>query len=247
MGIKVGYLTDVHLRKEVSGTSDVEKRHSRKMAELLPRALTRIAQKSPDMMVCTGDLLDLPRGPGVVQDLKFCKELFDDCGIPYIVLPGNHDPLPEDFYRVFPIPQRRMIVNNAELISFHEDACYNGEHSSRRSDQSLRTMDDLLIRANCHPEVTLVLQHYVVYPALNKGYPYNYQNDSAIRNILEQSNRPILSISGHYHPGIPSTKKNGVSYFIGRSFCEEPYPCYIINTSRERTFIEKFELGRATL
>ena len=117
MGIRIGYLTDVHLRKHVLGTSSIEKRHCREMAELLPRALNRIARESPDVVVCTGDLLDVPAGPGVVQDLQFCKEVFDDCGFPYLVLPGNHDPLPHDFYQVFPKPQRNVMINASELIS----------------------------------------------------------------------------------------------------------------------------------
>jgi hypothetical protein len=217
------------------------------MAELLPRALNRIARESPDVVVCTGDLLDVPAGPGVKQDLRFCKECFDDCGFPYLVVPGNHDPLPDDFYRVFPKPQKKVILNNCELVSFQEDACFDGEQASRRSEQSLREMANLLRWSNGCPEVTVLIQHYVIYPDLNKeGYPYNYQNDSAIRSILEQSNRPILSISGHYHPGIPLKQKNRVSYFIGRALCEAPYTCTIINASRNGIFIEELELGKAT-
>lgn len=246
MGIRIGYLTDIHLRKEVSGTSPIKIRHCREMAELLPDALTRICRKSPNMIACTGDVVDVPTGPGVIQDLRFCKELFDDCAIPYLVLPGNHDPLPDDFYRVFPRPQKTVMLNMCHLISFHEDACFNSEQSSRRSDQSLRAMDDLLIWANCRPEVTLLFQHYVVYPNHNNGYPHNYQNDGEIRSILERSDQTILSISGHYLPGIALTQKNGVSYFAGRAFCEVPYTCYIINASKNGIFIEELEIGKVT-
>ena len=245
MGMTVGYLTDIHLRKEVPGTSIMEARHCREMAELLPRALARMCRESPDMIVCTGDVVDVATGPGAAQDLRLCKKFFDDCGIPYIVLPGNHDPLPDDFYRIFPAPQKRLLLNNCELISFHEDACFNGEESSKRSERSLHAMEDLLIGANLRPEATLLFQHYVIYPDHNEGFPHNYQNDDDIRIILERSDRRLVSISGHYHPGIPMTKKNGVSYFAGRAFCEPPYTCYIIRTSGGQTTIEGLELGKA--
>jgi hypothetical protein len=215
------------------------------MAELLPRAINRIVRESPDVIVCTGDLLDVPAGPGVVQDLKFCKEVFDDCGFPYLILPGNHDPLPHDFYQVFPKPLRNVKINTSELISFHQDACFDGEQASTRGEQSLREMEELLGRSNGCREVTVLIQHYVIYPDLNNaGYPYNYQNAGAIRAILEQSNRQILSISGHYHPGIPLQQKNCVSYFIGRALCEAPYTCYMIDAARNGFLIEELALGK---
>lgn len=247
MGMTIGYLTDIHLRKEVPGTSVMEARHCRKMAELLPKALARICRQSPDMIVCTGDVLDVAAGPGAAQDLRLCKELFDDCGIAYVVLPGNHDPLPDDFYRVFPVPQERILLNNCELISFYEDACFNGEQSSKRSERSMHVMVDLLIEAKCRREATFLFQHYLIYPEHNEGFPHNYQNDGDIRSIMERSDRRLVSVSGHYHPGIPMTNNGGVSYFAGRAFCEPPYTHYIISTSRGETIIEELELGGAEL
>ena len=244
MGMTIGYLTDIHLRKEVSGTSSIEKRHTRDMTKLLPVALAQMCRESPDMIVCTGDVLDVPTGPGVVQDLKLCKKFFDDCGTPYVVLPGNHDPLPDDFYRVFPVPEKRLLLNNCELIFFHEDACFNGEQSIKRSERSLHEMADILMRTKSCPETTLLFQHYVIYPDYKEGYRHNYQNDDKIRNILEQSNRRLLSISGHMHSGIPMIQKNGVSYFAGRAFCEAPYTCYIINISGNEIVVKEFEMEK---
>lgn len=239
---KIGYLTDIHLRKEVHGTSAITTRHCRKMAELLPLCLAGMCRESVDMIVCTGDVVDCPSQPEVIQDLKFCKKLFDDCCVPYTVLPGNHDPLPDDFYRIFPKPDKKVMLNNCELITFYEDACFNGEPASRRSKRSLHEMKEFLIQTECSAEATVLLQHYVVYPEHNETYPHNYQNDGEIRNIMERSNRLLFSISGHYHPGIPMTQKNGVSYFAGRAFCEEPYAFYIISFSRNETFIEEREI-----
>lgn len=46
------------------------------MAELLPNALALMCRKSPDMIVRTGDVLDVDSGPGVDQDLKLGKTFF---------------------------------------------------------------------------------------------------------------------------------------------------------------------------
>lgn len=244
--LTIGYITDIHLREKIPGTSAIEIRHCRKMAKLLPIALARMSRELPDIIVCTGDLLDVARGPGVTEDLSLCKKLFDDCSTPYLVLPGNHDPLPDDFYRIFPVPPKTLSLNNCELISFHEDACFNTQESSKRSERSLRKMEELLIRVNFRPESTLLLQHYLIYPEHNEGYPHNYQNADDIRIILERSDQQLLSISGHYHPGIPMTKKKGVAYFAGRAFCEPPYTCYIISISSKQILIKALELGMST-
>jgi hypothetical protein len=215
------------------------------MAELLPEALEVLRQRSPDLIVCTGDLVDIPEGPGVFEDLRFIRQQFGNCGVPYLVLPGNHDPLPDDFYRAFPRPQKALEVNGCTLVSFHEDACLAGEQACRRSDQSLSEMEDLLIDADGIPEATILFQHYVIYPDHSEGYPYNYQNDGEIRRILEQSNQNILSISGHYHLGIQLVHENGVSYFAGCAFCEAPYTCYLIEASGEGSSIEPIEMRKA--
>lgn len=217
------------------------------MVELLPEALEALRQHSPNLIVCTGDLVDIPERPWVFEDLRFIRQQFADCGVPYLVLPGNHDPFPKDFYRLFPGPQKAQTVNGCMLVSFHEDACLEGEQASRRSDQSLDEMEELLMPADHHPEVTALFQHYVIYPDHSEGYPHNYRNAAEIRRIVEQSEHNILSISGHYHPGIPLVQENGVSYFAGRAFCEAPYTCYLIEASASGITIEPIEMRKAGL
>jgi len=245
MGIKIGYLTDIHLRRAVPGTSPIEIRHCRAMPERLPEALDRLRGAAPDIILCTGDVLDLPEEPGASSDLRFARQLFDDCGAPYLVLPGNHDPFPDDFYRVFPTPQKRLAIEDCELISFYEDACFDGELASRRSEQSLQAMREHLVGAKHRPTFTLLLQHYVIYPDHSQGYPHNYQNDADIRRVMEGSNRPLFSISGHYHPGIPLTQHKGVTYFAGRAFCEAPYPFYLIGVTADGIFVQQLQLEEA--
>ena len=52
----------------------------------------------------------------------------------------------------------------------------------------------------------------------------------------------ILSISGHYHPGVAPIESDGVSYLVGRAFCEAPYG-YAIITLEGRAFrVEQYDL-----
>ncbi len=94
--------------------------------------------------------------------------------------------------------------------------------------------------------LTIIAQHYVIYPEYNQGYPHNYQNDAAIRQVMARSPHTILSISGHYHHGIPLTRHDGVCYFGGQAFCESPYPYYIISVEGTEFSIQDCQMLEQT-
>jgi hypothetical protein len=116
------------------------------------------------------------------------------------------------------------------VVSFGDDACPEGEIRAIRTEETLRFMRDTL--GHQPPDVTLTLlaQHYVLFPEhTGAGYPHNYANDAAIRDTMEQSPRRLVALSGHCHPGHPLTEHRGVTYFTGRALCERPYPFYVLH------------------
>jgi len=261
MTLRIGYLTDLHLRMNIPGHSPAPKRHCRRVAALLPRALERLRRAAPDLLVCTGDLVDAPTeaivadrdAPGVEEDMRYVRQQLDRCGIPYIALPGNHDPLPDAFYRVFPRPPRVTRLNGCRVVSFHEDAYVGGEPPCTRSDEALGELaalfsaaDDPARRTDSDtPEATVTLQHYTIYPDLNEGYPHNYGNDAEIRAAMEAAREPVVAICGHYHLGVPLVQENDVWYWGGKAFCEGVHPIYIIEISGDGVSIEAIEVGKA--
>ena len=101
------HFTDMHLRQHQPGTAGDPARLSRLMPAALDRLADRIKALAPDVVVMTGDVLDVPneviigRTPDdrplqswiddAVDDLVLVKDWFDGTGVAYMVMPGNHD------------------------------------------------------------------------------------------------------------------------------------------------------------
>ena len=239
--MKIGYFTDLHFRQAVPGTSECSGRESRKMAKVLDRCLRGFRNEGVDLIICAGDLVDDSNHPDVEKDLRTIHDLVEDIHIPTIVIPGNHDPVPDVFYCIFPKPSKTMQIEDCEFITFFEDVCQKGESYPIRTDSSLKNMHLLLSRNFPNIRYTFLIQHYLIYPEHNKGYPYNYQNASAIREIMEISPRTLFSISGHYHPGFFVTPSNSIAYFCGKAICESPFPYYILDTGGDGIKTREFK------
>jgi 3',5'-cyclic AMP phosphodiesterase CpdA len=56
---------------------------------LLGEAISHLQQidRRPDLVLVTGDLVD----KGEAQEYAVARELLDGIGIPFLVIPGNHD------------------------------------------------------------------------------------------------------------------------------------------------------------
>lgn len=236
--MRIGYFTDIHLRRAVPGTSEILKRRCRQMPEVLQRCLERLKSEGVALIICSGDCVDEPDHPEAATDLATVHDIIEAISVPAIVIPGNHDSYPDEFYRIFRKPDKSMISENCRFITFYEDICIAGELDSRRGETSLKTMHDLLSENSPDVKHTILIQHYLIYPDLSD--PYNYQNAAEIRAIMETSPRKIFSISGHYHRGISPTVHNGVTYFCGKAICEDPFPYYIIDTDGDEISMQEF-------
>jgi len=239
--MKIGYFTDLHFRQAVPGTSKCPERDSRRMAKVLERCLSGLRNEGVDLIICAGDLVDAPDHPKAEKDLRIIRDMVEDTSISTIIIPGNHDPVPDAFYRIFTKPNKTMQIEDCEFITFFEDVCQKDEAYSIRTDSSVKNMHVLLSKDSSKIKYTFLIQHYLIYPDHNKGYPYNYQNASAIREVMEKSARKLFSISGHYHHGFPVTSFNGIGYFCGKAICENPFPYYILDTGGNEIIIREFK------
>lgn len=244
--MKIGYFTDPHLRENVPGTSTVARRMSRLMKTRLEECVETFRREKVDLVVCTGDIVDDETHPSVPEDLALIRNVLvsgfpmrsnpetPKLNVPIIMIPGNHDPYPGVFYEVFERPEFLMVMGlprsfrgRYQILTF-VDYCEPGEKASERDRDSMVRMEKALSYKPEAIDRTITLQHYVIYPEGLKGYPYNYKNATAIREVMEKSETKVLSISGHYHRGLGPTEHNGVTYFAGKALCEEPFPCYVI-------------------
>lgn len=231
--LKIGYFTDSHLRENVPGTSKSVRRMCRQMKTRLEECVELWRAEHVDLIIGTGDLIDDATQPETPEDLALIRSTLDQLKVPKIIIAGNHDPYPGVFYEVFDRPSFLTVMGRYQFVSFLDHPMPHSEASERPS-ESMQRMEKALSYNPENIDLTITLQHYEVYPEFTGGYPYNYTNATAIREAMEKSKTKVVSISGHYHKGIPVTEHNGVTYFAGKALCEEPFPCYTIELAGQQ-------------
>ena len=238
--MKLGFITDLHFRDAVPGTSKNPRREGRLVGQVLDRVLDDLAREGVDALVCAGDCVDDADQPGALEDVAALAERFAASGLRCLVLPGNHDPAPDVFYGIVPRPPRVLRLGDCELISFGDDACTPESVRCTRSPESVSVMEELLSANPPGVQLTFLLQHFVVFPEhVGDGYNHTYANDAALRAIMERSPRRLVVVSGHQHRGHALAEHRGVTYFTGRALCERPFPYYLLHTDGPHVRIEE--------
>lgn len=234
-------VTDLHFRGQMPGTSEIARRRSRHIPELLDRIEALLPQLQPDVIVVTGDLLHAPYGlfrggnpfqmedmtEKVRQDYAYLKDRFDGWRLPYVALPGNHDYEPV-FASVFG-EKRELEVASHRLIAFR-DREWEGNVPWRR-DEELGRFHDALRSEDARPQIHL--QHYVVHPQVDHPYPHNYGDRDELLAALAGSPVVRLSLAGHFHDGSALIERDGTNYAIGPAICEPPHPVRLIELSAD--------------
>ena len=101
------HFTDMHLRWHQPGTAASPLRLSRDMPATLDRLAGRVRALAPDVLVMSGDILDMPDEviaggtpddlpheewmDHAVADFRLVRDWFEATGVPFVVVPGNHD------------------------------------------------------------------------------------------------------------------------------------------------------------
>lgn len=228
--MRLAHITDLHLRHAIPGTAAIGIRRSRSGLAHLERVLKEAVAKGIDFIAITGDLLDVPHFlfegvpagfimPGgeeweawVRRDYLAVKALLDATGVPYRVLPGNHDLLAV-FREVFPGHDAELHCGGYRIVSFHDH-----EHEGnvpRRYSPSRLLFDAVLSDDDRTPQIHL--QHYLFSPIAGASYPYHYAEYEFLRKKIEASGRVSLCLSGHYHKGL--YEPGATTYAVGPAFC----------------------------
>lgn len=228
--VRIGHISDFHLRHHLSGTSAVETRRSRDMPEKIARAVEKLNAEGVDWVAVTGDLVDHPfeqmHSPENLErgeaDLQLVRSLLAQLTCPVFTLYGNHDH-PLLFRRVFPLLEGGVDVADHRIYCFYDEE--GNDHVPVRVGESLERLDEAL--ADPSPLRQIHLQHYLVYPERNAGYPHTYGTADWLRSSLEASGKVWLLLSGHFHTGVPAEQQGGIYYAVAPAFCEFPHPLVI--------------------
>jgi len=242
------HFTDMHLRHHQPGTADNPVRLSRFMPAALDRLADSINDLSPDVLVMTGDVLDVPDEviaggtpddrpheawvDDIVDDLSLVKEWFDGTGFAYVVVPGNHDH--EDaFARVF------GDTSGTRDIAGFRFFCFWDELAPDRQPQRSGARQDLFesaLTAEEHDCPQIHVQHYMIDPpTFAAGSNYEYKGAAAMKSRVEGSGRVRAVLSGHYHPGSLVTGDGGVVHSLPPAFCEAPHAFRVYDLAKDGT------------
>jgi Icc protein len=224
--VKIGHISDFHLRHNLPGTSAVPTRLSRQLPELIARAVEQLCAEDLDWVAVTGDLVDHPfddmhspenmaRGEA---DLELVRQLLEPLKCPVVALYGNHDH-PLLFRRVFPMSHSGLELADYRIFSFYDEE--GRGHVPERVGGGLERFDEALASADQRPQIHL--QHYLVYPEKNEGYPHSYGQAARLKEALEDCGKVRLLLSGHYHAGVLPLVEGNVAYAVAPAFCEAPH------------------------
>lgn len=251
--MRLAHFTDLHWRQALPGSSQIVARRSRRMPELLAAALADALARGAEFLALTGDLLDVPpyllRGDDYYDyqpdlwerdaeaDYRTVKEMLDGTGRPYQVLPGNHD-WERPFWRVFPREPHLLDVGGFRFVRFCDRE--HEAHVPRRFDRERLLFLRSLEETDGPPQVHL--QHYVITPELNEGYPHTYLEGEELRGKTVASGHVRLSLSGHYHPGTDLISYGTTVFTAGPALAEFPHRYRLYDLTPEQVTMEEVAL-----
>jgi len=231
--LRIAHFTDFHLRKALPGTSAHCRQRSREVAGLLSKALAQAQKMEADLIVITGDLVDVPRFlvegmprgfamaekeswyEFVMEDYRTLRGLLETSGLPYIALPGECDSI-EAFHQVFPALTETQ-CRGYRLIPFEDGRDIRG--GPRRWGSSRLRFDAALGDSAPCPQIHL--QPYPIAGTFN--HPCGYVESASMRNMIARNGNVRLCLSGGHHDGAELILSEGTTYGVAPAFCEFPH------------------------
>lgn len=206
---------------------------------LLRKVFLRLAHLNvkPDLVVVLGDLIADGRDREAENDLIALHSELTRTGIPFLVVPGNHDQGCERMKDLFDICPGLHKYGDYGFIVYED--MYAEAHTTTRSEQDLIVTKQI---AKDNPSLPLIaLQHAPIYPPIKSLYPYRPTNASEIMDSFQENNI-VLSLSGHYHKGQSLRINEGVYYHTVPSLVEEAFPFSLIRLEGKKVEVEEHSL-----
>lgn len=177
----------------------------------------------PDAVLVAGDLINNALDPDVPELLEKLKKTLDLLTVPYLVIPGNHDPAPEVFYKVFPEHRKTLDVGRYRFVPFADpetpvnNACRRQEDFERMRQAREHWGGELI-----------ALQHVPVGPPEDHPCWYNFDNANDVLAAMKKY-RFKACISGHEHAGLPVRELDGTTLICTPGLCESPFSYLVID------------------
>ncbi|BBK31192.1 3',5'-cyclic AMP phosphodiesterase CpdA [Stella humosa] len=249
------HATDLHLRRHLPGSSGHAVRRSREIPGLLERLGAVIAERRPDLLVLTGDLVDVPHpflhGDAAaypemmaesIDDYRVLRAWLDGLHCPWQVVPGNHDRL-DAFAQVFGedrTVERRL--GGFRIVGFEDWEVEANQ--AQRIGVARERFERVLGDDDPSPQVHL--QHYLIRPTVDYRYPLMYREAAQLGSEIEASGRVQAVLSGHWHKGEAPVTVGGTTYSVCPTFCEWPHRYRVVTLHPGTTEVETLALDAGT-
>ncbi|HHW10818.1 MAG TPA: hypothetical protein GXX29_12675 [Firmicutes bacterium] len=222
MVFRIAAIADIH-----DAADSTHPRRRKELGRLLLEQVVHTLNTTihPDVVLVLGDLIDQPQDVDAGNRLLSIKEILAQLAAPVLVIPGNHDPAPGQFYAIFDRPPEMLEIGAVRFLAFIDEE--RPQYNAWRSPQNLARLQAARLG---HDGPLVAFQHVPVLPPGATNCPYGYINIAAIMKEMQEE-APVLAISGHYHPGTPLIKEGGCAYLCVPALCEAPF-CYTVITWR---------------
>jgi hypothetical protein len=215
------------------------------MPDILARAVARVQGLELDLGVLSGDLVDVPDDPDKYQDthrlawqdLQLTQGILERTSFPWVVLPGNHD-LFDQVRQLYP-RDADPVLAGYRVLTF--DDLERADHVPERTGAERVRLEDAMRATDGMPQIHV--QHYVVQPRLDSGYPHTYADGEALADRLSRSGRVALVLSGHYHPGVVPFRLGETWYSVAPALCVPPFPLMVYDLDDTGLSWQRIELG----
>lgn len=219
--MKIAVITDLHYTK--TKIKDCPNRAGELAKELLASAVDKINSSiKPDLVLGCGDFIN---DENEAELLKELAAIFEKLNCPKIIIPGNHDPSPEIFYKSFERPAEYLDINGYRIIPFPDNMQTAG-YNARKSCEDIERIKKL-----SKEMPTILVQHVPLYAPRTIKCEYNYDNAEEIISACENV---VLSISGHEHAGFLPSFRSKFPVVIAPALCEGRFPFAIIKLDGNR-------------
>ena len=239
--VKIAVITDIHYGDNISipscqgSVGDV----------LLLRTVHRLNRMiQPDVTLVLGDILDDPESPDAGRRLEKMQSLLRLLESPWMAIPGNHDPVPDQFYEFIERPPDVMNIKGVRFVPFVDP-----EEPGWNAKRLRHNLDRMKQVRHGHDGPIVAFQHVSLFPEGMSDCPFNYTNLDEVLDAV-RLNAFTLSIGGHYHPGIGLLREGHNAFVVGKALCESPFSFLEIDldgediqvTHHEHRMPQEFEL-----
>ena len=214
--MKLAVITDLHFTRQEN--LQLPERVGHFADIFLLKAVKRLNRYiKPDLVFIGGDLINDADDVDARSLLEELKQIIELIECPVIVIPGNHDPVAEQFYQVIERPAEAVDVDGVRFLPFIDEE-QPGYHAVR-SPEDIAKMRQL---AGAFDGPVVSLQHVPLFEQGTTLSPHNYINSAGIIAAMRRSG-VTLAVSGHYHTGYDVVTIDGMQSVTAPACCENPF------------------------